>query len=102
MNEPAWIIPFVAVLLSAGLIFVYAGHIAKAALAKRPFDYLRSIGYAERSVIRPGDEPTERGPSYRITGKCDPARFYGYSKGERDVMDALGLDGDTYDSNWPS
>ena len=36
-----------------------------------------------------------------LAASIDPARYYSYSKTERDYMKMTGMDADTYDSNMP-
>lgn len=74
--------------------------------------YLADIGYESRVSIdekkkavdvenKGNDEGWDQRRGYPITGRFDPARYYSYSKSQRDYMRATGMDADTYDSNMP-
>jgi len=67
--------------------------------------YLSKIRYDYRVRAAKAAPPrftTDDNADYRytwLTGSYDPARFYSYSKDQRDYMKMTGMDADTYDSN---
>jgi len=68
--------------------------------------YLNKIGYEQRVRARKyqPSAPSDDNSNYKytwLTGTYDPARYYSYSKSERDYMKMTGMDADTYDSNMP-
>lgn len=109
---------FMNVITIAGVLFLaYCGGMAigsindaervlKDAAQMRQALYLSKLGYDRRAHSKKYEPSTssDDDSNYKyswLTGTYDPARYYSYSKTERDYMKMTGMDADTYDSNMP-